>query len=80
MGQAVENLKAILDSQYDIPYSTIVCSCTISMCFLTGPQKLFLNDQIMPDPLSLSDFPAIKPGVDVVIKVVIEEDAEDDDA
>jgi hypothetical protein len=36
-----------------------------------------LDDQIMPDPLSLNDFPAIvaKQGGDVVVKVVIDEAA-----
>eukprot|EP01027_Heterolobosea_sp_BB2_P024773 GEZU01037410.1.p1 GENE.GEZU01037410.1~~GEZU01037410.1.p1 ORF type:complete len:138 (-),score=44.67 GEZU01037410.1:154-567(-) len=47
MGHTVEYLKLVIESEYDIAFSK---------------QELYLDGQLMADPLSLTDYPSINAG------------------
>ncbi|KAJ8599762.1 hypothetical protein CTAYLR_003406 [Chrysophaeum taylorii] len=54
MGHTVQLLKSFVEDEYEIPM---------------GSQRLFLDDQVMLDPLTLSDFPAITPHSTIFVRV-----------
>lgn len=54
MGQTVEVLKQYVELEYGIPMHE---------------QKLFYNDVLMIDPLSLLDYPEVKSSEEIFIRV-----------
>ena len=54
LGQTVEVLKAFVEDEFEIDM---------------GSCRLYLGDEEMPDPFSLSDFPAVSPRKACVVRV-----------
>ena len=54
MGHTVEVLKSFVEEEFEIPMAV---------------QSLYLDDKLMLDPLSLSDYPQITPSKDCFIRV-----------
>ena len=54
LGQTVEVLKAFVEDEFEIDMSS---------------SRLYLGDEEMPDPFSLSDFPAVSPRKACVVRV-----------
>ena len=54
MGHTVEVLKSFVEEEFEIPM---------------GVQSLYLDETLMLDPLSLSDYPAIDPARDCFVRV-----------
>jgi hypothetical protein len=54
LGQTVELLKAFVEDEFEIDMSS---------------SRLYLGDEEMPDPFSLSDFPAVSPRKACVVRV-----------
>lgn len=54
MGHTVEVLKSFVEEEFEIPM---------------GIQSLYLDETLMLDPLSLSDYPAIDPARDCFVRV-----------
>lgn len=54
IGQTVQVLKSFVEDEYDIPMAA---------------QKLYLGDQLMLDPLTLGDYPTIRPSRSVIVRV-----------
>lgn len=54
MGHTVQVLKSFVEDEFEIPMTA---------------QRLYLNEQIMLDPLTLSDFPRIRPATTVFVRV-----------